>query len=52
MGANKKKNTEIVRWYVCLVDNNDDEEMLCVNLPDDIAKRIDEIIEIEHDISW
>ncbi len=52
MGIKEKSNTEIIRWYVCLVDDKDREEMLCVDLPDDITKRIDEIIEIEHDVSW
>lgn len=52
MGANEKKNTEIVAWYVCLIDNNDAEERLCADLPDDITQRIDEMVEAEYDVSW
>ncbi len=52
MGANEKKNTEIVAWYVCLIDSNDAEERLCADIPDDITKRIDKMIEDEYDVDW
>ena len=52
MGIREKKNTEIVRRYVCLVDSDDAEEMLCADLSDEVTKRIDEVIEMEYDVSW
>ena len=52
MGAAEKKNTEIVQWYICLIDNNDCEERLCADIPDDLSKRIDNMIEQEYDVDW
>ncbi len=52
MGIVEKKNTKIVRWYICLIDGNDAEERLCADIPDDLAKRIDNMIEQEYDVDW
>ena len=52
MSEKERLNTEITRWYVCLVDDKDREEMLCVDLPDDLTQRIDKIVKAEYDVTW
>lgn len=42
----------IDRWRVVLTDENGVDSDLDADLPDDITERVDEIIMIDHEVSW
>ena len=48
----ERKIEMIDKWRIVLTDENDVDYDLGVDLSDDLTQRIDEIIEVEHDVTW